>query len=76
MQRLVRALSFPGSVVLDFFAGSGVTARVAIEEARHSIVADVDPALYGYLEKQLEDLDGVVYQLSSELDADHPVFGA
>lgn len=76
VQRLVRALSFPGSVVLDFFAGSGVTARVAIEEARHSIVADVDPALSGYLEKQLEDLDGVVYQLSSELGADHPVFGA
>src|SRR5207244_7481290 len=35
--RIVRALSFPGSTVLDFFAGSGVTARVAIETGRHSI---------------------------------------
>ena len=35
--RIVRALSFPGSTVLDFFAGSGVTARVAIETRRHSI---------------------------------------
>src|SRR3712207_5510467 len=28
IRRLVRALSYPGSTVLDFFAGSGVTARV------------------------------------------------
>ena len=33
IERLVRSLSFPGSTVLDFFAGSGVTGRVAIETA-------------------------------------------
>ena len=53
--RLVRALSYPGSTVLDFFAGSGSTARVAIEERRHSISTDIDPVLHDYLEKQLRD---------------------
>src|SRR6185312_1753433 len=39
--RIVRSLSFPGSTVLDFFAGSGVTSRVAIETRRHSISSDM-----------------------------------
>lgn len=55
ISRLVRALSYPGSTVLDFFAGSGSTARVAIEERRHSISADIDPVLHDYLEKRLSD---------------------
>ena len=37
IRRLVRALSYPGSTVLDFFGGSGITTRVAIEEGRHSV---------------------------------------
>jgi site-specific DNA-methyltransferase (adenine-specific) len=53
VQRLVRALSYPGSVVLDFFAGSGVTTRVAIEEGRHSIASDISPTLREYLAKQI-----------------------
>jgi len=55
VRRLVRALSYPGSVVLDFFAGSAITTRVAIEEGRHSIAGDVDPALPAFLEKQLKN---------------------
>ena len=58
IQRLVRALSYPGSTVLDFFAGSGITTRVAIEEGRHSIAGDVDPALTGYLDKHLSLMNG------------------
>jgi site-specific DNA-methyltransferase (adenine-specific) len=77
IRRLVRALSFPGSVVLDFFAGSGVTARVAIEEGRHSVSGDADPALHAYLEQQLQDLPPAIpaYGLSEALGKDHPVFG-
>ncbi len=56
IQRLMRALSHPGSMVLDFFAGSAVTLRVAIEEGRHSIAADRDPSLMNYLKAQLEHL--------------------
>ncbi len=53
IERLVRSLSFPGSTVLDFFAGSGVTARVAIETGRHSISSDADVAFRTYLDLQL-----------------------
>jgi site-specific DNA-methyltransferase (adenine-specific) len=56
IRRIMRGLSYPGSMVLDFFAGSGVTTRVAIEEARHSISSDRDPQMLSYLEAQLEKL--------------------
>jgi site-specific DNA-methyltransferase (adenine-specific) len=54
--RLMRGLSYPGSVVLDFFAGSAVTVRVAIEEGRHSIASDRDPKFQSYLAAQLEHM--------------------
>ena len=65
IERLIRALSYPGSTVLDFFAGSGVTARVAIQEGRNSISSDADPVLRDYMEKQLEFLrsDGLLNNL-------------
>lgn len=53
IERLVRALSYPGSTVLDFFAGSGVTARVAIQEGRNSICTDADPAFREYMSRQM-----------------------
>lgn len=53
IERLVRALSYPGSTVLDFFAGSGVTARVAIQEGRNSICTDADQVFREYMAKQL-----------------------
>jgi len=83
VQRIVRSLSYPGSVVLDFFAGSGITTRVAIEEGRHSIVGDVDPESRLYLEKQLAMMHGeemelfpkdVRSELADELSDTHPVF--
>lgn len=83
IRRLVRALSYPDSVVLDFFAGSGVTTAVAIEEGRHSISGDVDPTLHEYLRKQLENStygssgllrEAADFKLLNELTSDHPVF--
>lgn len=53
IERLVRALSYPGSTVLDFFAGSGVTTRVAIQEGRNSVCTDADPVFREYMAKQL-----------------------
>jgi site-specific DNA-methyltransferase (adenine-specific) len=58
IRRLVLALSNPGDVVLDPFAGSCVTARVAMETQRHSLSIDRDPKILIYLEKQLSDLPG------------------
>ena len=54
IQRLIRSLSYPGSTVVDFFAGSGVTTRVAIEEGRNSICCDADPIFIEYVEQQIE----------------------
>lgn len=56
IERLIRALSYPGSTVLDFFAGSGVTARVAIQEGRNSICTDADPVFLDYMSKQVDFL--------------------
>jgi site-specific DNA-methyltransferase (adenine-specific) len=55
--RLVRGLSHPGSLVLDFFAGSGVTARICVQERRNSISSDTSPTLKDYLDKQLSDYE-------------------
>lgn len=62
IERLIRALSYPGSTVLDFFAGSGVTARIAIQEGRNSICSDADPVFREYFEKQINFLsaDGLL----------------
>ena len=56
IRRFVKALSFEGSIVLDFFAGSGTTGRVCIEERRHSLLADSDNNLHSYLDKHIEQI--------------------
>jgi site-specific DNA-methyltransferase (adenine-specific) len=80
IQRIVRSLSYPGAVVLDFFAGSGITTRVAIEERRHSIAGDADAEFPSYLTKQLHLMRvgrmGLFseLQVAEELSDTHPVF--
>jgi site-specific DNA-methyltransferase (adenine-specific) len=74
IQRLVRALSYPGSVVLDFFAGSCVTTRVAIEEGRHSLSCDAEPVVHDYLKKQLAMTKAAGFDISDSLSSHHPVF--
>lgn len=59
VRRLVQALSYPGSVVLDFFSGSASTTRVAIEEGRHSIASDLDSDLTAYLHKQIKNMNSL-----------------
>lgn len=56
IRRFVKSLSYEGSVVLDFFAGSGTTGRVCIEENRHSILVDADSSLKNYFSKHLEKM--------------------
>ena len=80
IERLIKSLSFPGSTVLDFFAGSGVTTRVAIDQKRHSIAIDLSPTLHQYLEQQLIDInrlahlaEGYSYKIISDLKS-HPIF--
>lgn len=56
IRRFVRGLSYPGSIVLDFFAGSGTTGRVCIEEGRNSILVDTDPMLNDYLKSHISQI--------------------
>jgi DNA modification methylase len=56
IERIVRSMSFPESTVLDFFAGSGVTSRVAIEERRHSISTDADREFLTYFSRHLDQM--------------------
>lgn len=57
IRRLIRSLSYPGSHVLDFFAGSCSTTRVAVEEKRNSISCDVSGSISTYLELQVSSLE-------------------
>lgn len=61
IRRFVKALSFEGSIVLDFFAGSGTTGRVCIEERRHSLLVDSDNKLYGYLDKHIKQIKSSLF---------------
>lgn len=61
LRRFVRALSFEGSIVLDFFAGSGTTGRVCIEERRHSLLVDSDKQLCSYLDKHIAQIQSSMF---------------
>lgn len=54
IDRFVKSLSYPGSIVLDFFAGSGTVGRVCIEEGRHCLMCDSDVASINYFDKHIE----------------------
>ena len=54
IDRFVKALSYPGSTVIDFFAGSGTIGRVCITEKRHCLMCDSNKSSIDYFEKHLE----------------------
>ena len=54
IDRFIKSLSYPGAVVLDFFAGSGTTGRVCIEEGRHCLMCDSDKKTVDYFNKHLD----------------------
>lgn len=53
IRRFVKSLSYEGSIVLDFFAGSGTTGIACMEENRHSIMVDLDVKIKEYLNKHI-----------------------
>lgn len=58
IRRFVKGLSYPGSLVLDFFAGSGTTGRACIEENRNSILVDNDPKMLEYFKLHTKSMNG------------------
>ena len=83
IDRIIKSMSYEGSVVLDFFGGSAVTTRVAIELGRHSISTDREPVILEYFAKHMDNWkSGDILKLKpphAVLEADqfmmHPVFG-
>ena len=69
IRRFVKSLSYEGSLVLDFFAGSGTTGRVCIEENRHSIMVDADDSLKEYFKKHLEKMHSCGHKPYEILDS-------
>ncbi|PCJ57129.1 MAG: site-specific DNA-methyltransferase [Candidatus Hydrogenedentota bacterium] len=61
IRRFVKSLSYEGSTVLDFFAGSGTTARVCVEENRHSIMVDSDEKTLEYFKEHIEKKENQVF---------------
>ncbi len=80
IERIIRSMSFQESTVLDFFAGSGVTSRVAIEERRHSISTDSDKEFLTYFRRHLDLMgDGGLIPrdfslVENQSWSSHPVF--
>ncbi|SEA79673.1 site-specific DNA-methyltransferase (adenine-specific) [Pseudobutyrivibrio sp. ACV-2] len=56
IERFVKALSYPGSTVLDFFAGSGTIGRVCINEGRNCMMCDSDKQSLEYFNKHIEQM--------------------
>lgn len=56
IDRFVKALSYPGATVLDFFAGSGTIGRVCIDEGRNCLMCDSDKASKEYFAKHIEHM--------------------
>ena len=62
IRRIVKSMSPPGEIVLDFFAGSGTTGRVCIEEKRNVILVDNDSKSRKYFSKHLENMQEGKYK--------------
>lgn len=56
IERFVKALSYPGSTVLDFFAGSGTIGRVCIAQGRNCLMCDSDNQSLLYFEKHIAQM--------------------
>jgi len=70
IRRFVKGLSYPGSLVLDFFAGSGTTGRVCIEESRNSILVDSDPKMLEYFKLHTQNMNGNLFSAEHRIITD------
>lgn len=59
LRRIVKASSLPGSIVLDFFAGSGTTGIAALESGRRFILVDNNPEALKTMSRRFEGVPGI-----------------
>jgi len=70
IRRFVKSLSYEGSIVLDFFAGSGTTGIVCMEENRHSIMVDSDSKIKEYLNQHIKNNHVILEKRTYEIIED------
>lgn len=66
IRRIVRVHSNPGSVVLDFFAGSGTTGEAAALEGRDFVLVDQSEEAVAVMKKRLAKYGAVVEKPSAK----------
>ncbi len=59
LRRIVQASSRPGSLVLDFFAGSGTTGIAALESGRKFLLVDNSVTALQVMARRLKDIRGI-----------------
>jgi site-specific DNA-methyltransferase (adenine-specific) len=59
LRRIIRASSKPGSLVLDFFAGSGTTGVAALELGRRFILVDNNPEALAVMARRFDGVEGI-----------------
>jgi site-specific DNA-methyltransferase (adenine-specific) len=58
-RRLIKMFSFPGETVLDPFAGSGTTGKVAKALGRNSVSYEINEAFIPFIEKKIGGTDSL-----------------
>jgi DNA modification methylase len=61
LRRIVQASSPPGSLVADFFAGSGTTGAACIELGRRFLLVDDNPEALTVMRRRFVDVEGIEY---------------
>ncbi len=61
LRRIVQASSKPGSLVLDFFAGSGTTGMAALELGRRFILVDNNPEALAVMARRFDGVEGITW---------------
>lgn len=72
MDRIIRASSNPGDLVMDFFAGSGTTGESAARLGRRFLLMDKNPAAHEVMQKRLAQYDTHFYTING--DFSNPIF--
>lgn len=61
LRRIVQASSKPGSLVLDFFAGSGTTGMAALELGRRFLLVDNNPEALAVMARRFDGVEGITW---------------
>jgi site-specific DNA-methyltransferase (adenine-specific) len=62
IERIVRASSQPGDLVLDFFAGSGTTGEAALRNGRRFLLVDANPEAIEVMRRRFAGREDVVFR--------------